>query len=95
MDIPTDPETYGYKVVKGDNGQPDDLIAHSLEVNNPSWNFKPSNPYDMVTGAIQVKEWVFVNYSNYNIRLFASLIVAGLILNWLVFILPKRSRRKG
>ncbi len=82
MDVPTEPSTYGAKVIKGDNGQVAALLTHSGMTTKTSVNWKPMNPYDVVTGARQVEEWQFLTYSNWNMRLVIGLLSVGLILNW-------------
>ncbi len=90
MDAPTDPTTYGARVIRGDNGQADTLLTRTGNT-SPKWNFKPSNPYSQVTGDIQVKNWGFLTYSNWNMRLFIGLASIGLILNWLMFVRPAKA----
>ncbi len=89
MDVVTTPSTYGNRVIKGDSGQIDDILTHTGP-STPSWKFKPSNPYDMVTGSIQVDEWNWETLSNWNMRFFIGLGSIGLILNWLLFVLPAK-----
>ena len=43
----------------------------------PTWQVKPNNPYDYITGALEVKDWVYLNYSNYTVALFFLLGVIG------------------
>jgi len=62
--VPTTPETYGAKVVPT-NG--DTSLVVKVPTNPPGeWHWKLSNPYDMITGAIEVKEWNFITMSNQN-----------------------------
>lgn len=70
----TTPETYGSKVVKT-NG--DTSLVVKIPPQPPGeWHFKPSNPYNMITGAIEIKEWNFITMSNQNM-FYVSIIALG------------------
>ncbi len=92
----SDPRTYGVQVTKPD----DKILAELRDMDTrlkapivPQWQWKPSNPYDILTGAIEVESWNYIVVSNWNVLFFAGLISGGLILNWLIFVLPTRRKR--
>jgi hypothetical protein len=85
----TNARTYGCEVV---------LAKENIDVidkvpNEPvgSWHWKPTNPYDIITGACEIETWGFVTMSNHNILLISSVI--GVL--YLVYMLAeKRMSRK-
>jgi hypothetical protein len=91
---PTTPENYGAVVVPAHGNE--DRITWWLGEPNviPKWQFKPSSPYDMITGAIEVEQWNFILMSNYNVTFFGIMIGIALVLNYLIFVLPKRRKLK-
>ena len=61
---------------------------------NPEIAWKPSNPYDFITGAIEVSEWKFILRSTHNVR-FA---LASGIIGWFIYWLTLRTydrKKKG
>lgn len=60
----TDAETYGCEVITAE-GNEQYLIKVPTEPAG-MWHWKPSNPYDIVTGAIEISDWKFITVSNYN-----------------------------
>ena len=88
--VTTNPKTYGSEVVLAkDNLQslvklPTETIAQ--------WHFKPSNPYDYITGAIEVEEWNFITWSRKNMLVVISLGIYGYGFIW--FLLRMRKKRK-
>jgi hypothetical protein len=92
--ISVDPGTFGSEVVPTNKDDSlilamDAQVAYDFE-NNPQWKFTPYNPYDIITTSITVTEWRTQLFSNWNVLFFSGLIAFGLILNWLLFILPKK-----
>lgn len=61
---PTDPATYGSEIVpaKGNTEQIEKWLGSANVV--PQWHWKPSNPYDTITGSIEVEQWNFILQSN-------------------------------
>jgi hypothetical protein len=61
---PTDPPTYGAEVVpaKGNTEHIEKWLGSANVI--PQWKFQPSNPYDIITGSIEVSSWNFVLQSN-------------------------------
>jgi len=76
--FPTTPETYG---------------ATTVGVTDIQWRFKPSNPYDIITGAIEVEEWVYIVFSNYSILTFTMLGAIGLVPVWIGWMLVIRKKK--
>lgn len=92
MDVTTNPATYEAIIIKGDNGLVKKLLYRDNE-EIVGWEFKVSNPYDVVSGAIQINEWEYLIISNYNMRLFLGLASVGFIVNWFIFVIPRRKAK--
>lgn len=56
------------------------------------WKWKPSNPYDIITGAIEVEEWIYIIFSNYTILTFTMMAFIGAVPCWILymFIIKKK-----
>ncbi len=94
--IPTNPRTYGAKIVPA-KGNENRLMSLPLTLTDGTrdmvWEWKPSNPYDIITGAIEVDEWVWIIFSNYSILTFSMLGVIGMIPVWFGYmIIVKRKK---
>ena len=87
---PTTPRTYGAEVLDGksnielldDSYSPLSIVDGSRDL---KWQLKPSNPYDITTGAIEVDEWKWIVFSNYNCLMFGMLVVIGYVPVWIVW----------
>ena len=87
---PTTPRTYGAEIIDGKSNvsllsesySPQSITNGSMDFN---WRFKPSNPYDITTGAIEVDEWRWIVFSNYNCLMFGMLVVIGYVPVWIVW----------
>jgi hypothetical protein len=86
--MPTTPETYGTQVIPT-NGDIS-LVTKIATEKAGQIHWKPSNPLLFITGALEVKEWNYLTLSNWNVMFFAGLASIGLIINWLIFILPAK-----
>ena len=49
----------------------------------PAIQWKPSNPYDFITGAIEVSEWKFILRSNHNAMFLITWAVFGYFIFWM------------
>lgn len=91
--VTTDAETYESKVIPT-NG--DSRLIKTLANNGeviPTWSWKPSNPYDFITGSIEVKEWGWVIYSNYNLLMMVMLACIGMVPAWILWqVIVKRKK---
>jgi hypothetical protein len=88
--VPTTPETYGCEVVPARDNM---WVLGQTPAEQPGqMHWKPSNPWSFITGSLEVVEWRFLTLSNWNVAFFATLGCVGLILNWLIFILPARRK---
>lgn len=88
----TDIATYGCEVVlaKGNND-----LFYKIPTEPPGqWHFSPSNPYDIITGSIEVGEWKFITLSNHNAFFFMSLLIYAFGLAYFLIKLGKRNRIK-
>jgi hypothetical protein len=57
------------------------------------WKWKPSNPYDIITGSIEVEEWIYIIFSNYSIATFAMIGMIGATpcwILWMTFVKKKK-----
>ncbi len=73
--VTTDAESYGSRVAMArDNME----SINKLPTEPPAqWHYKPSNPYDFITGAIEINEWKFITWSNKNMLLVVALAIYG------------------
>ena len=92
----TDPETYGAEIIYG-KGQEDLLTLSPKSIvsgeRDLDWAWKPSNPYDIITGSIEVEEWTWIIFSNYNIRTFLELAVIGAVPAWILYMVFIKKRK--
>jgi hypothetical protein len=91
---PTDPETYGAEIIpaKGNENQISRWLGE--EEVNPEVQWKPSNPYDCVSGAIEVTEWVFIIQSNKTAMKLAVYVGAGFLIVLIPWGIVERRRKK-
>ncbi len=97
LTISISPRTFGSEVIPANHNTSlipklDESIMQKNAA-NPDWQWKPYNPYDILTTSIFISDWHDVILSNYNLRFFVSLASIGLILNWLIFILPRKKTK--
>lgn len=61
----TNPRTYEYELVpaKGNEWILSRWLGYEVKAD---WHWKPSNPYDFITGALEISEWTFILKSNKN-----------------------------
>ena len=57
------------------------------------WQFKPSNPYDIMTGAIEVEQWVWINFSNYTILTMTMMALVGAIPCYVFYMLVIKKKK--
>ncbi len=89
--ITTNPKTYGTEVVPAkDNLQ--SLAKLPIEP-TAQWHFKPSNPYDYITGAIEIEEWGFVTWANRNMLVVISLSIYGYAFIWFLLRMMKKGKK--
>ncbi|KKM96877.1 hypothetical protein LCGC14_1173760 [marine sediment metagenome] len=79
----TIPSQYEYEVVpaEGNEWLMTRWLGHEVV---PEISLMPSNPYDFITGAIEVSEWKFILKSNHNARFLFTWAVFGYFVFWLV-----------
>jgi len=88
----TDAKTYGCEVLKATGNEY--LFDHTPAVAPGQIHWRPSNPYLFVTGQLEIKEWGNITLSNWNVMFFGGLASLGLILNWLLFIMPAKRKER-
>lgn len=91
----TEPETYGAKVIKTDPNNIEHLLNdnYNVDTKNIDWKWKPSNPYNIITGAIEVNEWVYIVLSNFSLLTFGMLGVIGVVPAWFLWSIVVRKKR--
>ena len=94
--VPTEPGVYGTEIVIA-KGNEDKLLYSPISITDGSvdgvWKFSPSNPYDIITGAIEVNEWVFIVYSNYTVLTFIMLGTIGAVPCWILYMIFIRKKK--
>ncbi len=87
----TDARTYGAEVVRA-REYPG--LVNMIPTEPPAQlHWKPSNPYDIISGSIEVEEWRFITVSNKNIRFYFLVVVYSIIPYFLLLkYLDKRKR---
>lgn len=79
----TNPRTFEYRLVPADSNM--HLITRWLGKElDPVIQWKPSNPYDYITGALEVSEWKFILMTNHNARFAIVCIIYSMAAWWLV-----------
>jgi len=83
--VPTTPETYGAAIVPA-KANVDKLTMSPKSITDGSmdmqWQFKPSNPYDIMTGSIEVRQWVWLVFSNYSVLTMTMMALVGAVPCW-------------
>jgi len=94
--VPTEPRTYGATILpyKGNENKlgvtPKSITDGSRDM---IWQWKPYNPYDITTGAIEVEEWVYIVFSNYSVLTFAMMGTIGAVPVWIGWMLIVRKKK--
>jgi len=83
--LTTDDKTYGCKVVLA-KGNDEFVQKISLIIPAGQWHWKPTNPYGIITGSVEISEWKFITMSNHNV-LYISLVIM------IVYLLVKMAER--
>lgn len=92
---PTHPETYGAELVpaKTNEGQFTKWLGH--DIITPVVQWKPDNPWYTVTGALEVKRWIFILQSNRTVIWLATLLGLGYTAAWASLTMWKRRKKKA
>lgn len=61
------------------------MLPQTMTVSQPKWRFMPSNPYDFITGAIEIEEWNDIILSNRSALFYFCLAVIGGVPAWFVY----------
>ena len=93
LTIPTAPRTYGAKIVPAEGNE--ELLGSTSHVvlSAQEWKWRPSNPYDIITGAIEVEEWVAITVSNYSCLFFTMLGTIGAVPCWIGYMALVRRKK--
>lgn len=87
----TKPEVFQYVIEKADDNQAylGRWIGQELV---PEWKWKPSNPYEFISGQLEVSDWHHILWSNKN----ANVVVASGLLGWAFYrvFMARLDRRK-
>lgn len=90
----TIPSQYEYEVVPAKDNLW--LLTRWMGYDEPldiAW--KPSNPYDFITGAIEVSEWKFILKSTHNCRFLLTWAVFGFFVYWLALKAYDKRKKKA
>ena len=94
--IPTDMSNYGCEVVKA-NGDISLLEWEEREIFDENGKvivyLKPSNPYDIITGSIEVKEWRDILYSSMSALTLFMLGTIGFVPCWIFYQIVIKKRK--
>ena len=89
----TDPRVYGAAI---ERATPDTTYTgstwQSIEI-VPSWHFKPSNPYDIITGAVELEKWNNVLMSTYSAQTFIMFGFIGAFPCWFLWQLVVKKKK--
>jgi hypothetical protein len=89
----TTPQDYGSEIVPaiGNEAELTKWLGYKVE---PTWQFKLSNPYDIVSGSIE-QEWNFIIRSNKTAMWLFVLAIGGFMVVWYIIkIFENRKRKK-
>ena len=88
----TNPQTYEYEVVKASENEY--LMTRWLNVETVTeWRWMPSNPYDYITGALEVEEWRFILWSTRSMLL--VIVIGSVVFLGYWLLLKGYDRRKN
>ena len=85
--MPTMPRTYGATVIpaRGNEwvfGEPTRPVSITDGSRDMQWQWRPSHPYDIITGAVEVTDWTYITFSNYSVMFFVMLAVVAYAPVW-------------
>jgi hypothetical protein len=84
--LPMDTKTYGAKTDRIEGHEQElNQTPKSIDKDIVSWKWNPSNPYDIITGAIEVDEWVYIIFGNYSIMTFTMMGTIGAVPCWVLW----------
>jgi len=93
---PTTPRTFGAEIVPARGNEhylgvfPKSVTDGSMDM---VWQWRPSNPYDIITGAIEVEEWVWVVFSNYTVLTFVMMGMIGAVPMWVAYMVLFKKKK--
>ncbi len=87
----TDSRTYGAEIVPAKYNE--QTLANIPSNIDPQWQWRPNNPYNIITGAIEVEEWVWIVLSNYNAKTFTMLGVIGAVPMWVLYMFIVKKKK--
>jgi hypothetical protein len=94
--LSTTPKTYGAQIVPV-KGHEQELDQTPMGITDGSmdmiWQWQPSNPYDIITGAIEVEEWIYIVFSNYSVLTFIMLGTIGSVPLWIIWTLVIKKKK--
>ena len=94
--VPVESRTYGAEIVSY-KGNEDKLEFTPKSITDGSmdmvWKWKPYNPYDITTGAIEIDEWIYIVFSNYTVLAFTMMGMIGVVPMWIGYMLVVKRKR--
>ena len=88
--VATTPETYGAEVVRAESFTG---LPSPPAITSPSWQWKPDNPYNIITGAIEVEKWRDLIMSIYSMLTFVMLGTIGGVISWVCYMAIVKKKR--
>lgn len=89
----TKPEVYQYEIVPA-TGQEAYIGRWIGQEVQPEWKWKPSNPWEFISGQLEVREWTRILQSNKNMLLVMTLGLGGYYLSLFLLWMVKRNQKK-
>lgn len=93
---PTNPRTYGAEILPYVGNEAKlNITPRSIAPLNSEmqWSWKPYNPYDITTGAIEVEKWTMIIFSNYSVLTFAMLGSIGFVISWIGYMIVVKRKK--
>lgn len=91
--VGTDAATYGTSIIMADSNSEIVETPWKPTLATPTWKFMPYNPYDIITGAVEVEGWSNVLQSSYSFMTFAMLATIGGIPCWFIWQIVVKKRK--
>jgi hypothetical protein len=96
--IITSPSTFGEIVVPANHDISLDPLPDIARINklsaNPPWQWKPWNPYDIMTTSILINDWAYIVVSNHSLFFVLDWGGGFLVVYWLMYSYIERENKK-
>jgi len=92
------PSTFGEEVIPANHDVSLDPLPDIARINklsaNPPWQWKPWNPYDIMTTSILINDWGYIVVSNHSLFFFLDWGGGFLLMYWLIYTYVEKSNKK-